>query len=291
MLDSCTIVRMDKYTIACLQANTSNDLAANLATVGAMMREAAANGAKLVATPEYTLMMDGSGRVMRDNALPPDGGDPLVHLRGLAKALQVWLLLGSLTLRTGEEGEGADTRIVNRSFLISDAGEVVASYDKIHLFDVDLPGRAERYRESDHISPGGKVALVDTPIGRVGLSVCYDMRFPELYREMVSAGAEVFTIPSAFTAPTGRAHWEVLLRARAIENLCFVLAPAQSGVHANGRETYGDSLSIEPWGRVLSRRPRGEGVVLAALDREAQQATRVSFPCLQNRVLSRSSSC
>jgi nitrilase len=117
------------------------------------------------------------------------------------------------------------------------------------------------------------------------------MRFPELYREMVAAGAEVFTIPSAFTAPTGRAHWEVLLRARAIENLCFVLAPAQSGVHANGRETYGDSLIVDPWGRVLSRRPRGEGVILAALDLEAQQATRVSFPCLQNRVLSRSSSC
>ncbi len=265
MLDSCTIVRMDKYTIACLQANTSNDLAANLATVGAMMREAAANGAKLVATPEYTLMMDGSGRVMRDNALPPDGGDPLVHLRGLAKALQVWLLLGSLTLRTGEEGEGADTRIVNRSFLISDAGEVVASYDKIHMFDVTLPD-GKVIRESSAYRPGDKAVVVDTPLGKVGLTICYDLRFPGLFRTLAQAGAQLITVPSSFQRQTGKAHWHALLQARAIENGCWIVAPAMCGEHAGNRQTFGHSLVVNPWGEVVADSGEGPGVVYAEID-------------------------
>ena len=265
MLDSCTIVRMDKYTIACLQANTSNDLAANLATVGAMMREAAANGAKLVATPEYTLMMDGSGRVMRDNALPPDGGDPLVHLRGLAKALQVWLLLGSLTLRTGEEGEGADTRIVNRSFLISDAGEVVASYDKIHMFDVTLPD-GKVIRESSAYRPGDKAVVVDTPLGKVGLTICYDLRFPGLFRTLAHAGAQLITVPSSFQRQTGKAHWHALLQARAIENGCWIVAPAMCGEHAGNRQTFGHSLVVNPWGEVVADSGEGPGVVYAEID-------------------------
>ena len=265
MLDSCTIVRMDKYTIACLQANTSNDLAANLATVGEMMREAAANGAKLVATPEYTLMMDGSGRVMRDNALPPDGGDPLVHLRGLAKALQVWLLLGSLTLRTGEEGEGADTRIVNRSFLISDAGEVVASYDKIHMFDVTLPD-GKVIRESSAYQPGDKAVVVDTPLGKVGLTICYDLRFPGLFRTLAQAGAQLITVPSSFQRQTGKAHWHALLQARAIENGCWIVAPAMCGEHAGNRQTFGHSLVVNPWGEVVADSGEGPGVVYAEID-------------------------
>ncbi len=265
MLDSCTIVRMDKYTIACLQANTSNDLAANLATVGAMMREAAANGAKLVATPEYTLMMDGSGRVMRDNALPPDGGDPLVHLRGLAKALQVWLLLGLLTLRTGEEGEGADTRIVNRSFLISDAGEVVASYDKIHMFDVTLPD-GKVIRESSAYRPGDKAVVVDTPLGKVGLTICYDLRFPGLFRTLAQAGAQLITVPSSFQRQTGKAHWHALLQARAIENGCWIVAPAMCGEHAGNRQTFGHSLVVNPWGEVVADSGEGPGVVYAEID-------------------------
>ena len=256
---------MDKYTIACLQANTSNDLAANLATVGAMMREAAANGAKLVATPEYTLMMDGSGRVMRDNALPPDGGDPLVHLRGLAKALQVWLLLGSLTLRTGEEGEGADTRIVNRSFLISDAGEVVASYDKIHMFDVTLPD-GKVIRESSAYRPGDKAVVVDTPLGKVGLTICYDLRFPGLFRTLAQAGAQLITVPSSFQRQTGKAHWHALLQARAIENGCWIVAPAMCGEHAGNRQTFGHSLMVNPWGEVVADSGEGPGVVYAEID-------------------------
>jgi nitrilase len=247
---------------------------------------AKAVGAVLAVLPENFALMPRNDAARRAAAEPEGSGPIQDFLAETAARLGLWIVGGTIPVTVA-----GDARPAACCPVYDAAGRAVARYDKIHLFDVDLPGRAERYRESDHISPGAKIALVDTPIGRVGLSVCYDLRFPELYREMVSAGAEVFTIPSAFTAPTGRAHWEVLLRARAIENLCFVLAPAQSGVHANGRETYGDSLIIDPWGRVLSRRPRGEGVVLAALDREAQQATRVSFPCLQNRVLSRSSSC
>ena len=196
---------MEKYNIACLQANTTNDLAANLATVTAMIREAAANGAQWILTPEYTLMMDGSGRVMRDNALPADGGASLVRLRELARDLKVWLLIGSLTLLTGEEGEGADTRIVNRSFLVSDAGVVVASYDKIHMFDVELGGvGGQSYRESSTFRPGERSVLAETPWGVLGMTICYDLRFPYLYRELAHAGAVMLSIPSSFTVPTGK---------------------------------------------------------------------------------------
>jgi nitrilase len=165
-----------------------------------------------------------------------------------------------------------------------DAGKLVARYDKIHLFDVDIPGRTEPYRESANVVPGKAPKVVDTPAGRVGLSVCYDMRFPELFRKLSQDGAQILSIPSAFTTPTGRAHWETLLRARAIENLCFVIAPAQSGVHPSGRETYGDSMIIDYWGRILARRPRGRGVVVHELDLAGQAKVREEFPALGHRV-------
>ena len=194
--------KTDKYKIACLQVNTSNDLAANLAAVRAGIHEAAANGARWILTPEYTLMMDGSGRVMRDNALPADGGAPLAELKAIARGLKVWLLLGSLTLRSGDE---ADTRIVNRSILISDAGEIVASYDKIHMFDVTLPDD-KVIRESSAYRPGDKSVVVDTALGKVGLTVCYDLRFPQLFRTLAQAGAQIITVPSSFQRQTGKAH-------------------------------------------------------------------------------------
>jgi nitrilase len=161
----------------------------------------------------------------------------------------------------------------------------VARYDKIHLFDVDVPGRAESHRESTNIRPGDRVVTVDTPAGRVGLSVCYDVRFPELYRRMAAEGAQWLVVPAAFTVPTGRAHWELLLRARAVENLAFVVAPGQSGVHASGRETYGDSMIIDHWGEVLGRLPQGEGIVTARFDLDAQRRVRESFPALSHRRL------
>ena len=166
---------------------------------------------------------------------------------------------------------------------VSSDGERVGRYDKIHLFDVDLPGRSERYRESAHVAPGSAPVVIDTPVGRLGLSVCYDVRFPELYRHLSAAGAQLLAVPSAFTSPTGRAHWETLLRARAIENLCYVVAPAQSGFHPSGRETYGDSMIVDYWGRILQRVPRGRGCAVAELDTAAQASVRESFPALAHR--------
>jgi nitrilase len=164
------------------------------------------------------------------------------------------------------------------------AGERRARYDKIHLFDIKVPDKDERYRESATIAPGRQPVVVDTPAGRVGLAVCYDMRFPELFRQLSAQGAQLLSLPSAFTVPTGRAHWETLLRARAIENLCFLMAPAQSGLHASGRETYGDSLIVDFWGTILARLPHGPGVVTAELDRDKQAEVRESFPALDHRV-------
>jgi deaminated glutathione amidase len=183
------------------------------------------------------------------------------------------------------QSTAGDARTTNTCLVYSAAGERVARYDKIHLFDVDVPGKRERYHESASVAPGSDCVVVDTPVGVVGLSVCYDVRFPELYRRLVEQGAELLVVPSAFTTPTGRAHWETLMRARAIENLCYVAAAAQSGIHASGRETYGDSMIVDYWGRVLVRLPRGRGAVTANVDREAQRAARTSFPSLTHRVL------
>jgi nitrilase len=164
-------------------------------------------------------------------------------------------------------------------------GNRVARYDKIHLFDVDIPGRVERYRESAHVAPGSAPVVIDTPVGRLGLSVCYDVRFPELFRLLSAAGAQILTVPSAFTGPTGRAHWETLMCARAIENLCYVVAPAQSGFHPNGRETYGDSMIVDYWGHVVQRLPRGRGCIVAQIDVARQAEVRRNFPALEHRVL------
>ncbi len=269
---------MDKTKIACLQANTGNDLAANLTTVRAMIREAAANGAQWILTPEYTLMMDGSGRVMRDNALPADGGASLVELKAMAKELKVWLLIGSLTLRTIDE---ADTRIVNRSFLISDAGETVASYDKIHMFDVTLPD-GKVIRESSAYRPGDKAVVADTPLGKVGLTICYDLRFPGLFRTLAQAGAAIITVPSSFQRQTGKAHWHALLQARAIENGCFVIAPAMCGEHAGNRQTFGHSLVVNPWGEVLADGGEGPGIVYAEIDVARVAKVRGMIPSLMH---------
>jgi nitrilase len=192
----------------------------------------------------------------------------------------MWILGGTIVIRGDTE-----RRVANSSLLIDAAGKRVARYDKIHLFDVTIPGRDEQYRESTHVVPGRELVIADTPVGKLGLSVCYDMRFPELYRELVSKGAEWLAMPAAFTVPTGRAHWETLLRARAIENLCYVVAPAQTGTHTSGRETYGDSLIVDYWGQVVSRLAKGTGVITAEIDLAKEAETRVRFPALDNRQL------
>jgi predicted amidohydrolase len=192
----------------------------------------------------------------------------------------LWIVAGTTPMADVPGG-----RVAGACLVYNDAGERVARYDKIHLFDVDVPGDTRRYRESANVAPGSRLGLVPTPAGLLGLSVCYDMRFPEMFRPMTAAGAQWFTVPSAFTVPTGRAHWEPLLRARAIENLCFVVAAAQWGQHANGRETYGDSIIIDYWGTVLARLSGGQGVIVAQLDLEAQRTARRDFPALSHRVM------
>jgi len=198
----------------------------------------------------------------------------------------LWIVGGTVPLRVGADTDG---RVAAASLVYDPDGRRAARYDKIHLFDVDIPGRIEAYRESRHVAPGAAAAVVDTPAGRLGLSVCYDVRFPELYRHLSAAGAQLLVVPSAFTAPTGRAHWETLLRARAIENLCYVLAPAQSGFHPGGRETYGDSMIVDYWGRILQRVPRGRGCAIAEVDLSRQAGVRESFPALTHRAFANTS--
>ena len=267
---------MTTIKLACVQANTGNDLASNLATVNAMIREAAANGAQWILTAEYTLMMDGSGRVMRENALAADGGAPLAELKSLAKSLKVWLLIGSLTLRTGEE---ADTRIVNRSFLIDDRSEVVATYDKIHMFDVTLPD-GKVIRESSAYRPGDKAVIAETPWGKLGMTVCYDLRFPGLFRTLAQAGAQIITVPSSFQRQTGKVHWQVLLQARAIENACYIIAPAMCGEHAGNRQTFGHSLVVNPWGEVMADGGEAPGILYAEIDLARVAKVRGMIPSL-----------
>ena len=266
-------VGMTTLKLACIQANTGNDLAANLATVTAMVREAAGSGAKFILTPEYTLMMDGSGRVMREQALPADGGAPLAQLRALAKELGIWLLIGSLTLRTEEE------RIANRSFLINDGGEIAASYDKIHMFDCTLPD-GKVIRESSAYRPGGKAVVAETPWGKLGLTICYDLRFPALFRTLAQAGAQMITVPSSFQRQTGSAHWHPLLQARAIENGCYIVAPAMCGEHAGNRQTYGHSLVVNPWGEVVADGGEAAGITYAEIDVKRVAKTRAMIPSL-----------
>jgi len=269
-------------TFAAVQMTSGPDVAANLAAAGALIAAAAGAGAGVVLLPENFNFIGRRDVDKRAIAESYGSGPTQDFLAAAAARHRVWLIGGTQPLKS----EAADGRVTN-SLLVYDAtGRCVARYDKIHLFDVDVPGKpGETYRESTHVAPGREVVLVDTPAGRVGLSVCYDMRFPELYRRLSAGGAEVLVMPAAFTVPTGRAHWEMLLRARAVENLCYVVAAAQSGVHPNGRETYGDSLIIDYWGRVLTRLPRGSGVVSAPIDREALARVRSEFPALQNRAL------
>jgi len=265
----------DTFRVALLQMQTGNDLAANLESVKSMAREAAASGAHFVLTPEYALMMDGSGRVMRERALAADGSPALAELQSLARELSVWLLAGSLTLKT--EGD----RIANRSYLIAPDGRVAASYDKIHMFDVTLPD-GKVIRESSAYCPGGRAVVTDTPWGKLGLTVCYDLRFPQLFRALARAGARYLAIPSSFQRATGKVHWHTLIKARAIENACFVFAPAMCGEHPGKRTTFGHSLVVGPWGEVLADGGDAPGIVYADIDPARVDKVRGMLPCLEH---------
>jgi nitrilase len=267
-------------TVAALQMTSGPDVAANLEQAARLLGEAARAGARVAVLPENFSFM-GLADADRRGVAERDAEGPVQRfLAQRARDLALWIVAGTTPI-----SEIPGERVAAACLVYDDRGQRVARYDKMHLFDVDLPGRSESYRESANIAPGSRVVLAPTPAGLLGLSVCYDMRFPELYRPMVAAGAQWISVPSAFTVSTGRAHWEVLLRARAIESLSFVVAAAQWGRHPSGRETYGDSIIIDYWGTVLARLPSGIGVITARLDLVAQEDTRRNFPALSHRVL------
>lgn len=270
---SSTDSKVSRFRVACVQLRSSDDPAENVRIASQLICEARSSGADFIATPENTNLMAADGGAKLELSRREEDDPALAAFRTLAEELNVWLLIGSLAIRVSE------TQTANRSFLIAPRGTIAARYDKLHLFDVDLPS-GEQYRESRTVSGGAAAVTADLPWGRIGLSVCYDLRFPQLYRALAKAGAFALTVPSAFTETTGRAHWHVLLRARAIENGAFVIAPAQGGVHANGRSTYGHSLIVSPWGEILSEGGTDPAVVLADIDPEESAAARARIPSL-----------
>lgn len=263
---------------ACIQMTTIGDMSANIAEVDRLVRQAVSQGAQWVATPENSFYMRETDK--DDVPLYPMDSHPGVqHCRALARELGIWLLVGSAFI-PASEGLGKDGRWYNRSILINAAGAIVLHYDKIHLFDATF-GPTRAYYESTRICPGEQVAVAVTPWGKLGLTICYDIRFPYLYRDIAQYGAEMIAVPAAFARVTGKAHWHVLLRARAIENGAYILAPAQCGVHPGGRKTYGHALMVNPWGEVLAEASaEAPGVIVADLDMAYVAEVRGKLPTL-----------
>lgn len=264
-----------KFTVACVQTNSTRDVAENLSAIVPMIGEARRRGATLVCLPEVVGMIEPRRRLLLEKVETEETNRGLAGFRETAKRLSLWLLVGSLSVKVGPD------RVANRSYLIDQDGAVRASYDKIHMFDVNLEG-GESYRESATFRAGETAMLADTPWGPLGMTVCYDLRFPQLYRALAQAGAMYLTIPAAFTRPTGRAHWQVLVRARAIETGCFVFAAAQCGEHAEGRRTYGHSLIVAPWGEILAEAGEEVGVITAEIDPAKVDEARRMVPSLQH---------
>lgn len=263
--------------IALVQLRTPDEQAAALAHAEPLIREAAAGGAKLILTPEGTNILERSRDKRLERVVAEDEDVAVAGLRALAKELGVWLLIGSAIVRGDDP---SDPRAANRSILVGPDGAVVARYDKLHVFDVDLP-TGERHRESESIRPGETAVVARTPWGGLGLTVCYDVRFAHLFRALARAGADMIAVPAAFTVPTGQAHWELMLRARAVEAGAFVLAPAQGGAHADGRRTWGHSTVVAPWGEVVARLDHdAPGVLFADLDLAQVERARTAIPQL-----------
>jgi len=260
---------------ACVQMTAGPEVGPNLDAAATLIRAAALDGARFILTPENTSIIEPKRDLALAKSFTEDAHPGLPYFSALAKELGVWLLIGSMPIRVEAE------RLANRSFLIDDQGRIAARYDKIHLFDVDLPN-GEVYRESERIRPGAQAVLAPTPFGPLGMTVCYDLRFPQLYRDLAKAGAAMLSIPAAFTVPTGEAHWHVLLRARAIESGAFVFAPAQSGTHAGNRRTYGHSLIVAPWGEILAEAGDEPGTISAEIDFSQVAAARTMIPSLRH---------
>lgn len=264
-----------KFRAGLVQMCSSRSVEGNLIEATRLIRDAAAGGAHYVQTPEVTTLIEMQREKLLIAVKPEEGNPAIAHFRSLARELRIWLHVGSMGVLVRTD------KVANRSLLISPEGTVVGRYDKIHMFDVDL-ANGERYRESKNYLPGDTAVVADLPWGKLGMTVCYDLRFPQLYRALAHAGAQFLAIPSAFTKPTGEAHWQVLMRARAIETGCFVLAAAQAGRHEAGRETYGHSIAVAPWGEVLAEGGGETGVIFADIDTAKIAEARGKVPSLQH---------
>jgi len=268
--------------VAAVQMNSGPDVSANLNLADRLLGEAAEDGCVLAVLPENFALMPKRGTDKAKHAETPGIGPIQEFLADAARNHGMWVIAGSMPL---ESPEIAAQRVYGACPVYNSDGEAEAVYRKMHLFDVDLVGKQESYRESKSMFPGDELVTVDTPCGRIGLTICYDVRFPEMFRRLVDDGAIIFTVPAAFTVTTGEAHWHVLLRARAIENLAYVIAPGQYGDHPDGRSTFGHSLICDPWGHILAERAEGDGIVTADVDPEMPIRLRNEFPALTNRRL------
>ncbi|MFK3969704.1 carbon-nitrogen hydrolase family protein [Pseudomonas sp. NPDC087358] len=267
-------------SFAVIQMVSQSDVEGNLAQARGLLEQAAASGAALAVLPENFAAMGRRDIAAIGRAEALGQGPILPWLKLAARDLKLWIVAGTLPLPPQDRPQD---KVTACSLLVDDHGEQVARYDKLHLFDVDVADARGRYRESDDYAHGSNVVVADTPVGRLGLTVCYDLRFPELYTALREAGAQLITVPSAFTAVTGAAHWEILLRARAIETQCYILAAAQGGVHPGPRETFGHAAIIDPWGRVLAEQAQGAAVLLAERDSQEQASIRARMPVSNHR--------
>lgn len=266
---------MNIIKAACVQLTSGPDIAGNLKTAEGFIREAASAGAKFITTPENTCQIRFPTEAKLESTPLQDDHPGVPFFSDLAAELGVWLLIGSMSVKL------SNGKLANRSFLFSDNGALVTTYDKIHLFDVSLP-TGEVHRESDIIEPGKEAVVADVGGAKLGFSICYDVRFSYLYRDLAKAGASIMAVPAAFTAPTGKAHWKSLLRARAIETGSFVIAPAQTGEHENGRRTWGHSLIIDPWGKILAEMDEKPGIITADLNMNKVERVRGAIPALEH---------
>lgn len=272
--------------IAAIQMASGSKVSANLIEVSRQISSAVNAGAKLIVLPESFAIM-GMQDADQIKVAEDEGTGPIQNfLSEQAKNNKIWIVAGTIPINLDSDNTEYEKKVYAACLVYNEKGERVSRYDKVHLFDVHLELTNETYNESETIEAGNKAIVVETPFGKIGLAICFDLRFPELFRQLVLLGAEIIVVPAAFTASTGKAHWEILLRARAIENLCYVIASAQGGYHVNGRETYGDSMIVDPWGTVLDRLPQGSGYVAADIDVENINIIRKNFPVLKNRKIS-----
>jgi len=277
--------------VAAIQMASGTNVSANLSEARRLIADAVKQGAELVVLPENFAHMGMSEKdiltiaeqYIQDDQSTDNTNTPIqTFLSSVAKEEKIWIVGGTIPLFSSDNSSGSNEKILSACLLFNDQGEVVSRYDKIHLFDVDLGGQCGSYNESAFTQAGDEVVVVDTPFGKLGIAICYDLRFPELFRDMVSQGMEVLCLVSSFTATTGKAHWEVLNRARAIENLCYVISSAQGGYHVNGRETFGDSMVVDPWGGILDNLSSGSGFAIAEIEASHVQKTRKNFPVLEH---------